>query len=80
MTHRTPLVLTREPLAPGIDLGIDLVDSRNGQVLAWAPNYTAFPLARYLNRIFPDAALAPNHEALKRELPRYMEEASSERA
>lgn len=69
------LVLLREPME--IAIGLDIVDSRSGKVLAWAPNYTAIPLAEYLNTLYPIAEFAPNHEQLKLEIPRHLNEMNS---
>lgn len=70
MAADTNLVLLRDSLA--VSLGMDLVDSRNGIVLAWAPNYTAIPLAERLNLAYPDRDLAPDSDTLMHELPSYM--------
>src|SRR5690349_21813184 len=56
------LVLVREPLWP--DFGLNLVDSRDDTVLAWAPTATAIPVAERINQAYPDRDLAPDPEAL----------------
>ena len=63
------VLLRRSQVMP---IGMDLVDSRDGTVLAWAPTSTANPVAERMNLAYPDRDLAPEAEALMRELPSYM--------
>lgn len=48
--------------------GMDLVDSRDGAVLAWARLHTAHVVAEHVNETYPDLELAPDRQALMLEL------------
>lgn len=66
MAAETRLVLLRRSLA--LPFGMDLVDGRDGVVLAWARLHTAHVVADRVNETYPDPELAPGREALMLEM------------
>ncbi len=72
MAAETKLVLVRSSHA--LPLGMDLVDSRDGAVLAWARLHTAQVVADRVNAAHPDPDLAPGRDALTAELPSFLVE------
>lgn len=70
MVAEANLVLIRR--SQTMPLGVDLVDSRDGTVLAWARLRTGYLVAGRANRAYPDRDLAPDPETLRRELSDFL--------
>jgi hypothetical protein len=58
-------------------IGMDLVDSRDGTVLAWARLRTAYVVADRVNEAYPDPGLAPDSGPLIDELQSHLSDAGS---
>ncbi len=66
MAAETKLVLIRRSLT--LPFGMDLIDSRDGIVLAWARLHTAYVLADRVNETYPDPDLARDGLTLSLEM------------
>lgn len=66
MAANAQLVLIRRSLT--LPFGMDLIDSRDGVVLAWARLHTAYVLADRVNETYPDPNLAPDSLTLSLEM------------
>lgn len=70
MGAETKLVLVRR--SSTMPIGMDLVDSRDGTVLAWARLRTAYLVAGRVNEVYPDRDLAPDSGLLVLELESHL--------